>query len=303
MPAPCAIAAPCRVLYLLAHAGRCAPLVETLRAIAAQENVAARIFLADASRTGLGELPSDLPPVQRVRCPETGIVSARNAILAAAAGEDCDWVFLLDDDIVLRPECTRRLAAMLETRPDAGMAVPLLFAAEGSVLSSGGYYLRIPGQPLLRRDRPLEPRRMDFATGGIGLYRPAALAASGGFDKAFDPYGFEDIDLGLRLGRAGWTLVLDPLAQACHVTPYSFHRPTPFHLRHTTAHRLLCAWRHGHSVGFWCVFLPWFLLRRVLWPLLRRLLGGDGAAARAIVAGVANGAKQCRAHHNQPRRR
>ena len=61
----------------------------------------------------------------------------------------------------------------------------------------------------------LGPRPVDWASGGALLLRPEAIRAVGGFDPAFFLYA-DDVDLGRRLGEAGWESWLVPAARAEH---------------------------------------------------------------------------------------
>jgi N-acetylglucosaminyl-diphospho-decaprenol L-rhamnosyltransferase len=55
------------------------------------------------------------------------------------------------------------------------------------------------------------------------LLRRSAFEAVGGFDGGYFMY-FEDMDLCLRLARAGWRVVLDPVAKVEHAGGNSSRR-------------------------------------------------------------------------------
>ncbi len=59
-----------------------------------------------------------------------------------------------------------------------------------------------------------------FYTSNLSLSR-RLFASSGGFDEAFKEYGWEDIELSLRLRREGMRIVYNPLAVARHHHPTS----------------------------------------------------------------------------------
>jgi rhamnosyltransferase len=61
----------------------------------------------------------------------------------------------------------------------------------------------------------LIPIRVDWVSGAVMLLRASAVAEIHGFDPAFFLYG-EDVDLGIRLNRAGWDLWIDPSVIAGH---------------------------------------------------------------------------------------
>jgi GT2 family glycosyltransferase len=63
-------------------------------------------------------------------------------------------------------------------------------------------------------------------SGGAAAYRRAAFAAVGGFDERLFGYG-EDVDLGLRLRRAGWTVAAAADARGVHLGGASFGVDSP----------------------------------------------------------------------------
>lgn len=149
--------------------------------------------------------------VQAVVQAGAGRAAACNLGLGAARGA---LVLILDDDMEPRPGCLpahlARHAALaapaavvgdvpVRVPADAGVAtryVARRFAEHGAALASG---------------RPFGPR--DFYSGHVSLPR-ATLVAVGGFDAAYRRYGNEDVDLFLRLRRAGVDVVFAPEAVA-----------------------------------------------------------------------------------------
>jgi GT2 family glycosyltransferase len=117
------------------------------------------------------------------------------AFRRARAREDRgEWMLVLDDDDPLQhPEVVGRL----------------LTAGVGGNVAAVGLRGAIVTRPmgLLRRVSGQAQPADYLSGGGLPLYRWAALDAVGGFDDALF-FGFEDLDLGLRLRRAGWSLLV-----------------------------------------------------------------------------------------------
>jgi cellulose synthase/poly-beta-1,6-N-acetylglucosamine synthase-like glycosyltransferase len=61
-----------------------------------------------------------------------------------------------------------------------------------------------------------EPRNVDYGGAEALLVRRELFVELGGFDQAYDPAYFEDVDLCLRLRAAGWTIVYEPSAVVVH---------------------------------------------------------------------------------------
>ncbi|MEO7572235.1 MAG: glycosyltransferase [Acidimicrobiales bacterium] len=124
------------------------------------------------------------------------------AAAAEAAGRRSDrgsWLLVIDDDDPLgHPELVKRLLGSVTTLP--------------APQRCGGIGLR--GATLQRRRAQLDrvegpegvPMAVDYlASGGAPLYRWSAIEQVGFFDSSLF-FGFEDLDEGIRLTRAGWDL-------------------------------------------------------------------------------------------------
>jgi N-acetylglucosaminyl-diphospho-decaprenol L-rhamnosyltransferase len=101
-----------------------------------------------------------------------------------------------------------------------------------------------PGNPWTRayrqdRAEPVE-RTAGWLSGSCLLLRRAAFDAVHGFDPEYFMY-FEDVDLGERLGRAGWTSVYCPSARVVHIGGHSTERTPDVMARahHRSAYRYL----------------------------------------------------------------
>jgi N-acetylglucosaminyl-diphospho-decaprenol L-rhamnosyltransferase len=74
-----------------------------------------------------------------------------------------------------------------------------------------------------QRDSTAKERAAGWLSGACLLLRREAWEAVGGFDPGYFMY-FEDVDLGDRLGRAGWQNVYVPRARVTHVGAHSTGR-------------------------------------------------------------------------------
>jgi N-acetylglucosaminyl-diphospho-decaprenol L-rhamnosyltransferase len=66
----------------------------------------------------------------------------------------------------------------------------------------------------------LTTRTAGWLSGSFFLARRTAFEALGGFDEHYFMY-FEDVDLGYRLGKAGWLCVYEPSAEVVHTGAHS----------------------------------------------------------------------------------
>jgi N-acetylglucosaminyl-diphospho-decaprenol L-rhamnosyltransferase len=151
-----------------------------------------------------------------------------------AAETAAPWLLVANPDTLLAPGSLARLVATAEADPRIACIGPRLRNLDGSdyptgrrfpSLLVGGLHALLgpvwPDNPATRRyhltdlDRT-QPARVDWVSGACMLLRRSAFDAVGGFDGSYFMY-FEDMDLCLRLARAGWKIVLEPRAIVEHV--------------------------------------------------------------------------------------
>jgi len=162
-----------------------------------------------------------------------GYGQAINAVVADLP-ESFEAVLIANPDLSLALHALEILVARLTSEPDAGAVGPRILNADGSTYPSaravpslwGGamhaglhrIWPRNPWSTRYRLDSPehVTLRDVGWLSGACVLVRRAAFDAIGGFDPAFFMY-FEDVDLGMRLGLAGWRNIYDPSAVVTHI--------------------------------------------------------------------------------------
>ena len=207
---------------------------------------------------------------------------SRNLGFAGGANEGiartrAPFVLLLNNDATIEPDYAARLAARLATDDRIAAAQGLVLAGHGRVIDGAGLAWNGRGEAvpaLAGRDASAAPRE-PFEVPGVSatatLYRREALEAAApqgaAFDGSFFAY-YEDVDLSLRLARAGWKFVCDPRALARHEGSLTGRR-TP--------------WRRA----FWTARNRWRTLFRnfapaLLWRRMGSLLAADLAHVRQV---------------------
>ena len=135
-------------------------------------------------------------------------------------GEVDDWLIVANPDVQWGPGSIDALLEAATRWPHAGALGPLIHDPDGSVYPSarhlpslirggmhavvGPFWKRNPWTAAYRQER-LEPseRPVGWLSGSCLLVRRSAFDQIGGFDERYFMY-MEDVDLGDRLGRAGW---------------------------------------------------------------------------------------------------
>lgn len=165
-----------------------------------------------------------------------GYGSGMNAAIARLS-PDIEWVLVSNPDVVLQPGSIDTLLAT--GREDAAIAavgpaivtdgliypsaraVPSLRTGIGHALFAN-IWLTNPWTRAYKRDTDGAPTRRDagWLSGACFLVRRSAFDRLGGFDDGYFMY-FEDVDLGYRLGRAGYRSVYEPRAIVVHSGAHS----------------------------------------------------------------------------------
>jgi GT2 family glycosyltransferase len=182
-----------------------------------------------------------------------GFAAANNLAASQATG---DALLLLNTDAWLEPGALEMLTAHLYDRPEAGLVAPRLRYPDGRRQFVWSPARGVFGEALQKFRNRFEAGA--WAHGSIArqfvrlagrpwftaacvLIRADAWRSVGGFDERFFMY-FEDVDLCVRLEKAGWRLAEEPRAVACHVGGVAtgkrvddFYRPSQ--LRYYQLHR------------------------------------------------------------------
>jgi GT2 family glycosyltransferase len=175
------------------------------------------IVVEDAKNTApvvLGPQPFD---ARVLKGEVPGASSARNVGWQAARNP---VVLFLGDDIVPARETLARHSELHERHPadDVGVLGHVRWARS---LKRTSFMLWLDRG--IQFDYPSISGREagpgHFYTANVSVKR-AALERVNGFDAEAFPFGYEDIDLGLRLFEAGFRLIYEPAARAEH-----FHQP------------------------------------------------------------------------------
>jgi len=274
----------------------------------AQQGVEPEVLVADnASEDGTAdEVALRFPGRVRVIRFERneGYAGGYNRALALAGGES---LLLLNPDARLAPDfLARALPAFADAR--VGIVAGRLMRADGTTVDSAGQFLarsrrvidRGYGSPLAasaERECPVLS-----ACGAAALYRRAMIDDVSDGDDFFDPDYFafhEDLEVGWRAWRAGWTAVYVPDAMAIHLRSggvaagalgRAVARPA-WMTAHIVKNRYLAMLRHDR-LGALLLDAPFILGRDLaLWsvllarkPATLRLVAGHRDAFRRALA-------------------
>lgn len=170
-------------------------------------------------------------PAHRVVATRRGLSAARNAALAASSSEVLAFV---DDDTIVDPgwldplrrafASDRSVAAAVGFVPSAQLDTPAQYEFERRL----AWATRLVPARLSLRSASVPPRPFPYNAGQIGTganmaVHRQALVEVGGFDPALGAgrltKGGEDLEIFVRLLRAGWSVAYEPSSIVWHFHP------------------------------------------------------------------------------------
>lgn len=200
-----------------------------------------------------------------------GTAVNRAVATVPADGEGNEFILVANPDVVWSPGSIDALLEAAERWPQAGAVGPLIRDPDGAIYPSarhlpslvrGGMHAVVgfvwKNNPWTRsyRQEHIEPseRPVGWLSGSCLLMRRKAFDAIGGFDERYFMY-MEDVDLGDRLGRAGWLNVYVPRSEILHDKGHSTGRNPSRNLRaHHDSTYIYLSDRH---TGWWQAPLRW----------------------------------------------
>lgn len=162
--------------------------------------------------------------------PRHGDIALRNPInagygVAAAQGlarAEAEWALLINPDVVVDSGFFEAFAGAMQTIPvDVASLVPeLRYMSDRTIVNSRGIAIDEVGMPAevdlgARAIERLAPHEVLGGSSGCWLLRCDAVRAVGGPEPVFFAY-LEDVDLAIRLQRAGYRALFVPEAIAWH---------------------------------------------------------------------------------------
>ena len=181
------------------------------------------VVLDNASEDGSAEAVRDRFPDVRVLAQQhrAGFGANHNAVIRETSGR---YIYVLNEDTTADDWGFARLARYLDTHPRVGALGPRIVYPDGRHQDSAWRFptpltsllsLATVGRVGIKQSRGNEPRAVDWVMGAALLLRREALDEVGLFDEGFFIYS-EEVDLQLRLRRAGWEVHYFPAVAVIH---------------------------------------------------------------------------------------
>ncbi len=215
------------------------------------------IVLDNASTDGsVPAIRQLFPAVEIIELQENlGYAGNNNVGIRAAVAQNADWVFVLNEDTILAPDCLEKLVAVGENSPQVGIVGPMVYHHnEPTVIqSAGGTLNRFWEGAHIAQNNPdtgqfPAPHRVDWISGCAILVRRAVIEQVGMIDERFFYY-WEETEWCVHATEAGWQIWNVPAAKLWHKGVQRDYQPKPSVTYYSTRNHLLLLAKHRAPFG------------------------------------------------------
>lgn len=236
------------------HAGAAlGDCIDSLRANGVTTIVVVENGLAGSSPPALAKRPVVLVE------PGQNLGYGRGVNRGAAATGPAKYLLVANPDLVLHDGAVKAMVDYLEEHHEVAVVGPQIERPDGSIYPSHRVFPNLwlagahallespwPDNPATRIYRSPRPDgTVDWVSGACFIIRRDVFEEIGGFDERYFMY-MEDVDLGDRLGKAGWLNVYVPSAEVLHHKGHATARESGLNLAaHHKSTYLYLADRHS----------------------------------------------------------
>jgi GT2 family glycosyltransferase len=250
------------IVSLILNNNRCGDTLACLESFQANTYLCRKEIVLDNHSTD-GSMPtirSAYPEIQIIELVDNlGYAGNNNIGIKAALDQQADWVFIVNEDTVLAPDCLTELVKVGESDPKIGIVGPMVYHYDepNVIQSAGGIFGRYWESIHLAKNEPdngqfCEPHPVEWITGCAILVRRAVIEQVGMIDEQFFLY-WEEAEWCLRAGKAGWRIMHVPQAKLWHKGVQRNYQPNPSVIYYGTRNRFLLLAKHHASLTTWVV--------------------------------------------------
>ena len=197
--------------------------IECLKSLRFSTNENNQVIVADnaSEDNSLQLIKAVLPRIKIIQNNENlGYAGGNNVGIKDALGNGADYILILNPDVLVKKGTIKQLLAAAKAT-SAGIVGPKILTPNGKIWSGGGvidkkrFTAGLIG--LGEADRGQYPaiKNVDFVSGTAMLVKKEVFEKVGPFDERYFLY-YEDVDFCRRAEKAGFKVVLAPLAVVIH---------------------------------------------------------------------------------------
>ena len=228
-----------------------------------------------------------------------GFAEGNNVGIRRAMDEGADYVLLLNNDTVVDPEFLGELVKVADGDENIGIVGPKIYyydydGRNDVIWFAGGNVLRRIGQPFhyglhkIDKGQYDKMKNVDFITGCALLIKQEVVGIVGLLDVDYFAY-FEDLDYNIKVSKARYSIVYSPKAKIWHKGSSTSGFMSTTYIYFHTRNRILFVKKNAHKFDFLVLFLPYFIVIRVIRSLFMFITKRKWDSIKALVNGFKDG--------------
>lgn len=197
-----------------------------------------------------------------------GFSGNNNVGIQAAMAQGADWIYVINEDVVMDPDCLSWLVKIGESDPRIGILGPMVYHDDEPemIQTAGGvmdHYWRAwhLAQNELDVGQYVDPHLVDWISGCAIMVRRSMVEQIGILDDRFFYY-WDETEWCLRAREHGWKVMHVPQAKLWHKGVQRDYKPGPSVTYYNTRNRFLMLSKHDAPAGAW--FVAWYETLRTL---------------------------------------
>lgn len=249
-----------RVITVILNTNRRDDTIACLRSLRQSDYKNHSVIVLDNASTddSVAAIQDCFPDVQIIQLAQNrGYAGNNNVGITAAMEQGADWVFVLNEDTTLAPDCLSQLVDAAQQDPRIGVVGPMVYHYDDprTIQSAGGQLDHHWASRHIAQNEPDRghfdrPRNVDWISGCAILVRRQVVEEVGALDERFFYY-WEETEWCLRARRAGWRVVHVPTAKLWHKGVQQDYRPGPSVTYYNTRNRFLMMAKHRAPLLVW----------------------------------------------------
>ncbi len=186
-----------------------------------------------------------------------------------------DLLFLLNSDVILKNDSYKKAIKHFEENEKLFAVSFAQIEQDGKTVGKNRVFFQ-NGFIMHEKARDLLFGPTGWAEGGTCVIRRVYFEKLGGFDGAYSPFYWEDVDLSLRAKKRGWDVIFDPeiLVEHHHASTIGKYYKDDFRELISYRNQFICTWKNamGSQRISHALHLPFILVKSIItgnWNLVK----------------------------------
>jgi GT2 family glycosyltransferase len=186
-----------------------------------------------------------------------GYAGNNNVGIEAALAQGADWVFVLNEDTILHPDCVCQMVSVAQSDPHIGIIGPMVYhhSEPRTIQTAGGHMNKFWEAQHIAENEPDQGQfynvhDVNWISGCAIMVKRQLIEQVGVLDERFFYY-WEETEWCMRAQKAGWRIVHVPQARLWHKGVQRDYQPSPNVTYSATRNRLLALQKHRAGALVW----------------------------------------------------